>query len=1080
MSKKEASIGPTCPYCGRSDFKSSKGYQQHLSRNQQCYNAHQNEITTNQSQREEEHLEWTKKIMQDNAKRAALSEIADLLQKQCGIELTHDQDTMATTAFACPLAPIFEQEAETGVLEDGDEDPNFENHFDEEDDEEEEVHQEVFDPNAQDYSESTEGKEEEDHNGIQTGPSTAGRDDFFAFCKENRFVAPLTRAEECGIRLMDVLRKKKAPINAYNKLMEWHLREREVLSDDQMLNDVGLSHYVGRNTLLKRLAIRYNQLDKGPNEKTVKLPSSKEVVRIPVFDAEHKIVELLTDPRLEASDFDFFDDDPLARPPDDQEYIGNMTTGTGFRDTYKAIIDQKNQQLLGTPFYIDGAVTGQFSDLPVTAVKFSLSCFTRKARLKAHTWATLGYLPEVKVAVSRGKKILIESGHLEAEDIDMFDGEGEEIDIDGEASVDSDDGLTEIKAQDFHFMLQVILEPMIELQETGMMWDLVHNAGAYGIHFKLYVPMVRCDTEEADALCGKYKPRTRNVKQICRQCEVPTLQASDPQANYPVKTQTKIQKLVQGGKLGKLKDMSQHHLRNAWYKCRFNQGNDRGIHGACPSEMLHAMQLGIFKYTRDIFFQNIGENAQIAHDINGLARVFGKLLSHQSDRTLPNTNFSKGIKDGKLMAKDYRGVLLVMGAVIRSTKGREMLATKRNFRQDNQKDDWLLLVELLLEWEAFLCLPKMKMKHVKRLDKKHRYIMYIMRQVANRTKGMGLNIMKFHAIVHLMEDIIIHGVPLEFDTAANESHHKESKVAAKLTQRNEANFHHQVAIRMWEFHLIDLALVELETGRRNSEYFDAVSDKLADEMDVSTDGSEQSNRTDGQPVENVTDDAKILVYWNEKDGALGFHLQSRSKHADQTSMNAHLLGFLMNLQDLLGDHLDDRFLDIYTRHKRGDVIFHAHPNYRGQGPWKDWAMVEWAGWGRLPCHISCFVVLDCLPASRNGPEYGGVTLKNTTYAVVESCEWEVNEQEIGRSDLFVPLLKEIGELDADGNVQDRIFYLAEVDAIVSPLAVIPDIGGPPNRYFYIKSRNDWANEFIAWVERPHHEDDMIEEEDNGD
>ena len=52
----------------------------------------------------------------------------------------------------------------------------------------------------------------------------------------------------------------------------------------------------------------------------------------------------------------------------------------------------------------------------------------------------------------------------------------------------------------------------------------------------------------------------------------------------------------------------------------------------------------------------------------------------------------------------------------------------------------------------------------------------------------------------------LYGVPLEFDTAANESHHKPSKAAAKLTQRNLANFDIQVAIQLFEFMLIDLAL----------------------------------------------------------------------------------------------------------------------------------------------------------------------------------------------------------------------------------------------------------------------------------
>ena len=82
--------------------------------------------------------------------------------------------------------------------------------------------------------------------------------------------------------------------------------------------------------------------------------------------------------------------------------------------TYHALIEEANEQLVGTQFYIDAAATGSFNDLPVTAVKFSLTCFTREARLKPHTWAILGYLPEIKVAEGRGKKLFKESQHLEA------------------------------------------------------------------------------------------------------------------------------------------------------------------------------------------------------------------------------------------------------------------------------------------------------------------------------------------------------------------------------------------------------------------------------------------------------------------------------------------------------------------------------------------------------------------------------------------------------------------------------------------------------------------------------------------
>ena len=94
----------------------------------------------------------------------------------------------------------------------------------------------------------------------------------------------------------------------------------------------------------------------------------------------------------------------------------------------------------------------------------------------------------------------------------------------------------------------------------------------------------------------------------------------------------------------------------------------------------------------------------------------------------------------------------------------------------------------MLEWESYLNEPKMSLKHVKRLDKKHHFIMYIMRKVAQRTKGMGLKLVKFHMITHIMDDILQFGVPLEYDTSSNESMHKPSKKVSKMTQRAAETF----------------------------------------------------------------------------------------------------------------------------------------------------------------------------------------------------------------------------------------------------------------------------------------------------
>ena len=70
--------------------------------------------------------------------------------------------------------------------------------------------------------------------------------------------------------------------------------------------------------------------------------------------------------------------------------------------------------------------------------------------------------------------------------------------------------------------------------------------------------------------------------------------------------------------------------------------------------------------------------------------------------------------------------------------------------------------------------------------------------------------MKFHAILHLVEDILLYGAPSEFDTGANESHHKATKTAAKLTQRKEATFDYQTAVQMTKFLAIDYAMLVLD------------------------------------------------------------------------------------------------------------------------------------------------------------------------------------------------------------------------------------------------------------------------------
>ena len=64
------------------------------------------------------------------------------------------------------------------------------------------------------------------------------------------------------------------------------------------------------------------------------------------------------------------------------------------------------------------------------------------------------------------------------------------------------------KAQDFHTLLAEVLAGYVELQNTGFVFDFWYRGTLYkDIEFILFVPFFKCDTDEADKLCGAYTSR---------------------------------------------------------------------------------------------------------------------------------------------------------------------------------------------------------------------------------------------------------------------------------------------------------------------------------------------------------------------------------------------------------------------------------------------------------------------------------------------------------------------------------------------------------------------------------------------
>jgi hypothetical protein len=119
---------------------------------------------------------------------------------------------------------------------------------------------------------------------------------------------------------------------------------------------------------------------------------------------------------------------------------------------------------------------------------------------------------------------------------------------------------------------------------------------------------------------------------------------------------------------------------------------------------------------------------------------------------MPKMNFGRGIQQGKLTAKEYKGVMLLIATVLFSNKGHEILTSSRqsHFGQNDGVTEWTILVETLLMWEEWLKSDEMDLKDVERAERKHRYIMYLLRKVAPRGEGNRWKIIKIHGNTHLV------------------------------------------------------------------------------------------------------------------------------------------------------------------------------------------------------------------------------------------------------------------------------------------------------------------------------------------
>ena len=881
-------------------------------------------------------------------------------------------------------------------------------------------------------------------------------DDYrFDSYKDRLSFAPEMKA---AVELMALFSQRRVPLNLYEDVFHWHL------------GNLDADKFITRKSMMKNLRERYNMVKSQPTKLTnLRLPFSGSRINLVIQDARYQIQSLLTDPRICDDDYLFFDDNPFASPPLDREFVGDINTGRAYTETHLQMIEDPDKQiLLPIMFYMDGAVTGQFDNLPIEALKISLGIFNRKARNRACCWREVGYMTKYVEANSKAEALLLDADHIDAK---MYVNNKENA----EGPADDTNNVYE-KGQDMHFMLEKMLEPYKQLQDAGgFSWKLRYKGETYDVEFIPFILFVKGDGVECDKHCGHYTSRMEGVRQLCRYCTIPNEETDNPWKRYDRKSPQMIHPLVLEEELEALKAISQQCIDNTWYKLKFGLHNDLGIHGAAPIDVLHWLNIGKFGYTRNNLFDQLGKDSKLQKAFNTVCTSVGMLMSRQSNRDMPRTQFTKGVQAGKMTGHEMSGVLLTIAGAFRTQEGRTKLRVLAqgdkalNFNPAGIKL-WAELIERQLQFEAWLNRDELSIEEVKLLDVKIRDLMQMEKDVGHRTEGMGFRTWNFHATSHVAEDILDFGVPENMNTSSNESHHIPTKTAAKRTQRQAATFDEQCGNQIHNMLAIDFAMTEITEDRCVWKYLERLADTLRQAQSEITDEEIQDDNQYDQitgevlyEAPKVVDNNTILLggtmveLWQNEDNLPEYKVISRMKNRQKFKYHTDFVRAAHGILQARCLPYGIDTLQIYTEHKRQGQIFRGSPYFMGK-QWMDWVMADFGDDGIFPCQIWGFVDLRHLPVEDDEQE-------PAICAIVESLNEVKTPSEANLSRLFVPYTKQIKE-NNDGT-WERSFWICDVESFLEPTTVIPDIGNiDDTAYLRLKPRHEWADDFGEWLHRP--------------
>ena len=866
-----------------------------------------------------------------------------------------------------------------------------------------------------------------------------------------------------NLELYNILKASGAPSYLFDEIQSWSYKHSSKLFFGNSAMLQRRDKFV-RNMATKVYGDSFSSQMK-PSVKVLRLPSGN-TVEVVVCSFKAQLVSLLTDQNLMRTENLLLDSrNPFGEVPDG--ILSELNTGWWHKETRLEICTDLNRHiLLPIVVFLDASNVDKNGRLQVNPMTFTLGIFKRSVRNQAAAWRTMGYV----------------------------DDQLHYLDPDVRKSMDKSS-----KAQDVHAIISLILEEFKEIQgpDGGFAWSLELDSRKFDVVFKVAVQVIIGDCKGNDLLCGRFGSHSLNVKRLCRDCDVLTLSGDDCNhlCTYITRDHTENQSKDE------MRDLSFHWIKNAFTDVYFGARN-LGVTQVTPPEPLHGFRLGICKYLFEGFQNQCPKETMTL--INYTAMRLSKYSCRSSVRNLPDLQSfrRKGVSKCNTLSGDeqYARVFciyltLLVPEVLESLSTANRFES-RTFTNDDGSEykrnvnigpmgfvkakNWLKLLSLTVCLNSWIMSPEhprhdLELRTFRRNNNRSleregkaqqviRSYMSLYKVVVDRTNGNGLKIPKFHQLLHYVDQILKDGSLLNIDGGRCESIATTNYTnPGRRTQMRQDSFMKQLAY----CHYSDVAV--------NAASFNSTIPY----MKLTQDNKELHNNDD---ITNALCGTRFLLLfkedsverngpslelvWQGKKPRQGFSHTLCSAVARRLWMHSGQMNAICQNSKVMG----------YTDYKSGDTIFRAHPSYRDDGCWFDWAFIEWEdGENPVPAKILMFLDLEGCTFSdeeESNNDNPNVTaqqqllrthpdiryLKKERYVVIQTALESFEDRECNaRYRVDNPLCERLR--------LEQSWRIVPLDSIVAPAFVVPECTDQTTQstieHVLIKDKLEWSEIFLS-------------------